>query len=32
MQVYNNLAVRSQNLNQVLVHKTFLHTGLLNKM
>ena len=32
MQAYNNLAVCIQNLNQVLVHETGLHTGLLNKM
>ena len=32
MQANNNLAVRSQNLNQFLVHETRLHTGLLNKM
>ena len=32
MQAYNNLAVRSQNLNKVLVYETRLHTGLLYKM
>ena len=32
MQAHNNLAVRSQNLNQVLVLETCLHTGLLNRM